>query len=59
MSVVVVPVDVALRDGSTVRLRRVRDTDVEALRALLDRLSDQSRWLRFFSASPDLDAMAR
>jgi acetyl coenzyme A synthetase (ADP forming)-like protein len=52
-------VDVALRDGSTVHVRPVADTDVDALRALLDHLSDQSRWLRFFTAGVDLDKMAR
>ena len=53
------PVDVALRDGSTVRVRPVVETDQDGLRALLDRLSPESRWLRFFSAGANLDAMAR
>ncbi len=52
-------VDVALRDGSTVHVRPVRESDQEALRALLGRLSPESRWLRFFSAGANLDAMAR
>src|SRR4051812_35898595 len=52
-------VHVALRAGSTVRVRPVRDEDEAELRALLERLSDESRWLRFFSGGPDLDAMAR
>ena len=52
-------VDVALRDGSTVRVRPVREEDQEQLRALLERLSLESRWLRFFSAVANLDTMAR
>lgn len=52
-------VDVALRDGSTVRVRPVVDNDFEPLRELLGGLSEQSRWLRFFSAGVDLDTMAR
>ena len=51
-------VDVALRDGSTVRVRAVTEADQPKLRALLDRLSAESRWLRFFSAGVDLDRMA-
>jgi acetyl coenzyme A synthetase (ADP forming)-like protein len=58
-AVITAPVDVALRDGSTVRVRPVVEADLDGLRALLDRLSDQSRWLRFFSAAVDLDKMAR
>jgi acetyl coenzyme A synthetase (ADP forming)-like protein len=50
--------DVALRDGSTVRVRPVRAGDKPALRALLDRLSEDSRWLRFFTAGADLDRKA-
>jgi acetyl coenzyme A synthetase (ADP forming)-like protein len=52
-------VDVALRDGSTVRVRPVTEADHDALRALLGSMSDTSRWLRFFSAGADLDTMAR
>lgn len=52
-------VDVALRDGSTVRVRPVVDDDFEQLRELLAGLSPDSRWLRFFSARVDLDVMAR
>lgn len=52
-------VDVALRDGSTVRIRPVHDDDYQALRELLERLSVESRWLRFFSAAVSLDEMAR
>jgi hypothetical protein len=51
-------VDVALRDGSTVRVRPVTAEDEPQLRALLARLSEESRWLRFFSAGQDLDNLA-
>jgi acetyl coenzyme A synthetase (ADP forming)-like protein len=51
-------VDVALRDGSTVRVRPVVDDDYAQLRELLGSLSVESRWLRFFSAGVDLDTMA-
>jgi acetyl coenzyme A synthetase (ADP forming)-like protein len=46
--------DVALRDGSTVRIRPVRDRDRAAVRAFLDSLSQQSLALRFFG-TPNLD----
>jgi acetate---CoA ligase (ADP-forming) len=46
--------DVALRDGSTVHVRPVRLTDAPAVEQLLKGLSDQSRWLRFFSGFPNL-----
>src|SRR5215212_196403 len=52
------PVDVALRDGSTVRVREVRAGDVDGLRALLAGMSDNSRWLRFLSAGANLDRAA-
>jgi acyl-CoA synthetase (NDP forming)/GNAT superfamily N-acetyltransferase len=52
-------VDVALRDGGTARVRPVRAADQEALRSFLGELSEDSRWLRFFTAGPDLDAAAR
>ena len=52
------PVDVALRDGSTVRVREVRAGDVDGLRALLAGMSDDSRWLRFLSAGANLDRAA-
>jgi acetate---CoA ligase (ADP-forming) len=38
-----------LRDGSTVRVRAMRPDDDQALLALLESLSEESRWLRFFS----------
>jgi RimJ/RimL family protein N-acetyltransferase len=50
--------EVALRDGTVVRLRPVRDGDEPGLRALLDRLSPESRRLRFFDPGPDLDRKA-
>jgi acetate---CoA ligase (ADP-forming) len=41
--------DVVLRDGSTVRIRQMRPSDEPALTALLTSLSEESRWLRFYS----------
>jgi acetyl coenzyme A synthetase (ADP forming)-like protein len=43
--------DVVLRDGSTLRLRPVRPDDVEGLRQLHDRLSNESFHFRFFSGA--------
>src|SRR3954451_21421828 len=51
-------VDVALRDGSTVRMRSARPADYDAVHAFLEGLSDESRWLRFFGAGPNLDDAA-
>ncbi|HEX6207272.1 MAG TPA: GNAT family N-acetyltransferase, partial [Actinomycetota bacterium] len=50
--------DVVLRDGSTVRIRPVRPEDREAILVFLKGLSDEARWLRFFSGFPDLDRAA-
>jgi acetyl coenzyme A synthetase (ADP forming)-like protein len=47
-------VDVALRDGSTVRLRRGRPDDFDAVRTFLESLSLESHWLRFFGAGTNL-----
>jgi RimJ/RimL family protein N-acetyltransferase len=47
--------EVTLRDGSIVRVCPVRADDAVAVRCLLQRLSDTSRWLRFFSGCPNLD----
>ncbi len=58
MTAIASTADVALRDGSTVRVRAVREDDEAELRALLGRLSDDSRWLRFFTAGADLDRKA-
>jgi acetyl coenzyme A synthetase (ADP forming)-like protein len=43
------PGDVVLRDGSTVRIRAMETSDDEALYALFESLSEESRWLRFLS----------
>ena len=43
--------DVVLRDGSTVRIRVMRPTDEPGLLALLQSLSEESRWLRFYSSA--------
>ena len=51
-------VDIALRDGSTLRLRPVRSADEPALRALLASLDSDDRALRFFSAGANLDRAA-
>jgi len=41
--------DVVLRDGTTVRIRAMKPNDDEALFALFQSLSEESRWLRFLS----------
>jgi RimJ/RimL family protein N-acetyltransferase len=51
--------DVVLRDGSTVHLCPAKPADAPAVTLLLRGLSDRSRWLRFFSAFPDLAQAAR
>jgi acetate---CoA ligase (ADP-forming) len=43
--------DVALRDGSTARVRPVRAEDEASLREFLGALSAESRWLRFFGGA--------
>ncbi|HKO97609.1 MAG TPA: GNAT family N-acetyltransferase [Pyrinomonadaceae bacterium] len=43
--------DVVLRDGSTVRIRVMRASDEPGLLALLQSLSEESRWLRFYSSA--------
>jgi RimJ/RimL family protein N-acetyltransferase len=48
-----------LRDGSTVHVCPAKPADAPAVRLLLRGLSDRSRWLRFFSARPDLATAAR
>jgi RimJ/RimL family protein N-acetyltransferase len=52
-------VDLVLRDGSTVDVCPARPSDAPAVRRLLEGLSDRSRWLRFFSACPDLAQAVR
>src|SRR3954447_6748419 len=51
-------VHIALRDGSTARVRPVLPADAPALRDFLRGLSENSRWLRFFSLGVDLDRAA-
>jgi acetate---CoA ligase (ADP-forming) len=51
-------VDVALRDGATVRVRPALAADEPGLRTFLDGLSTESRWLRFFSAGADVHRFA-
>ena len=46
--------DVVLRDGSTVRVRPARPDDAPGLERMLQRLSEESRYLRFFSAVIDI-----
>jgi acetyl coenzyme A synthetase (ADP forming)-like protein len=41
--------DVVLRDGSTVHVRMMRSDDEQGLIGLFQSLSEDSRWLRFFS----------
>jgi RimJ/RimL family protein N-acetyltransferase len=52
-------VDVVLRDGSIVHVWPAKPSDAPAVTLLLKGLSDRSRWLRFFSAFPDLAKAAR
>jgi acetyl coenzyme A synthetase (ADP forming)-like protein len=52
-------IDVVLRDGSSVRIRGAHPSDEAPILAFLRGLSDESRWLRFRSASVDLEATAR
>jgi RimJ/RimL family protein N-acetyltransferase len=51
--------DVVLRDGSIVHVSPAKPADAPAVRLLLNGLSDRSRWLRFFSAFPNLAKAAR
>ena len=43
--------DVVLRDGSTIRVRPMHPEDDQGLFDLFQSLSEESRWLRFFSMS--------
>ena len=52
------PVDVALRDGATVRIRASHAEDVAGLESLLEGMSVESRWLRFFTAGADVGRAA-
>ena len=51
-------VDVALRDGTTVKVRPLVADDEPGLRSLFDGLSLESRTLRFFSAGADVHRAA-
>src|SRR4051812_32117872 len=51
-------VDVVLRDGSTVHVRPVTASDLDAMRAFLAHLSLDSRRLRYFSAGANVDSAA-
>lgn len=51
--------DIALRDGSTVHVRPIREDDEPRLLELLTTLSPHERALRFFSAGVDLAALAQ
>ncbi|WP_028063415.1 bifunctional acetate--CoA ligase family protein/GNAT family N-acetyltransferase [Solirubrobacter soli] len=51
-------VHIALRDGSTAHVRPVSPADEPALRTFLGGLSENSRWLRFFSLGVNLDKAA-
>jgi len=42
-------VDLELRDGTPIRVRPIQSDDKERLRAVLDELSPESRYLRFMS----------
>jgi acetate---CoA ligase (ADP-forming) len=53
------PVHVVLRDGSTVCVRPVQADDDNELLAFLERMSPESRRLRFFTAAADLRGAAR
>jgi acyl-CoA synthetase (NDP forming)/GNAT superfamily N-acetyltransferase len=48
--------DVVLSDGGTVHIRPIRPADAPRLTSLHDRLSRESRYLRFFSPMPTLSA---
>lgn len=45
--------NVVLRDGSTVRVRPVQSSDEQKLVVLLQSLSEQDRWFRFFAPTKD------
>jgi acetate---CoA ligase (ADP-forming) len=53
--------DVVLRDGTTVHVRQIRSDDEQRLLQLYRSLSEESRWLRFFSPVSDsvLESEAR
>jgi acetate---CoA ligase (ADP-forming) len=49
--------DVVLRDGTTVHVRPARPSDAPGVERLLRGLSEESRYLRFFSAAVDLPSV--
>ena len=51
-------IDAVLRDGSTVRIRRVEADDVADLQTFLAELSPESRLLRYFSGAVDVERTA-
>ncbi len=50
--------DVVLRDGSTATIRPIRPDDQPSLISFLESLSDESRYLRFFSGAVNLKQAA-
>jgi acetate---CoA ligase (ADP-forming) len=52
-------VDVVLRDGSTVCVRAVRPDDEPSLERFLGDLSEEARYLRFFTGGADVRRQAR
>ena len=48
--------DVVLRDGRPARVRPIRPSDADRLVAFYGRVSDQSKYFRFFAAYPSLSA---
>ncbi|MDQ3770548.1 MAG: GNAT family N-acetyltransferase [Actinomycetota bacterium] len=48
-------VDVALRDGSTIRVRPVREADRAAMRSFFDGLTPESQYFRFFSGTKNFE----
>src|SRR3954471_17415115 len=52
-------VDIAVRDGRTVRVRPARAEDAGGLQAFLERLPERDRYFRFFSVGVNLPSAAR
>lgn len=52
------PRHVTLADGGRIVLRDVRDGDEPVLRQMLDHVTGDSRWMRFFCGGADLDSAA-
>ena len=46
--------DVVLRDGATAHIRPIVPADADLLRAFYDRVSDESKYYRFFAPYPRL-----